>query len=59
MEEKKFEAFCNQLVKGNKVIVRIFGEERDTMYSDTMDYFVANIEEVPRKLVTGEIHGTN
>jgi hypothetical protein len=54
---RTLEAFCNQLVKGNKVIVRISAEERD-MYSD-MDYFVANIKEAPRKLVRGEIHGTN
>jgi hypothetical protein len=28
------------------------------MYAD-MDYFVANIEEAPRKLIKGEVHGTD
>jgi hypothetical protein len=32
--------------------------ELEGMDSD-MDYFVAHIEEAPRKLVRGEIHGTN
>lgn len=54
---RTLESFCDQLAKGTLVIVRIAGEERDT-YAD-MDYFVARIEEAPRKLSKGEVHGTN